>query len=250
MDVGRPKSFATRHETAAASIPVSLVGQDRRLSPARPGFNSRTGKVASRAPLAERSAVNRQVLGSIPSGGDYLFSLESFLEHNKSRVRKPDTTNPWRNGSASDSRPEGWGFKSLWVHSLASRAPLAERSAVNRQVLGSIPSGGVLFLHFRVILFFLLPARFTANVPVAKWIRRRFPEPKIVGSSPTWDGASLSTHSSSLAVEHRSYEPGVAGSIPAWSMPGACSVMVIIGASQALDPGSIPGRRSERVLGH
>ena len=28
----------------------------------------------------------------------------------------PDTTNPWRNGSASDSRPEGWGFKSLWAH--------------------------------------------------------------------------------------------------------------------------------------
>ena len=27
----------------------------------------------------------------------------------------------------------------------------------------------------------------------------------------------------------------------------ACSVMVIIGASQALDPGSIPGRR---ILGH
>ena len=92
--------------------------------------------------------------------------------------------------------------------------------------------------------------RILQDVPVAKWIRRRFPEPKIVGSSPTWDGESLSTHSSSLAVEHRSYEPGVAGSIPAWSMPGACSVMVIIGASQALDPGSIPGRRSERVLGH
>ena len=52
-----------------------------------------------------------------------------------------------------------------------------------------------------------------------------------------------SVHSSSLAVEHRSYEPGVAGSIPAWSIASACSVMVIIGASQALDPGSIPGRR-------
>ena len=26
------------------------------------------------------------------------------------------------------------------------------------------------------------------------------------------------SHSSSLAVEHRSYEPGVAGSIPAWSI--------------------------------
>ena len=53
-------------------IPVSLVGQDTRLSPVRPGFKSRTGK-ASRAPLAERSAVNRQVLGSIPSGGDSFF---------------------------------------------------------------------------------------------------------------------------------------------------------------------------------
>ena len=56
------------------------------------------------------------------------------------------------------------------------------------------------------------------------------------------------SHSSSLAVEHRSYEPGVAGSIPAWSIASACSVMVIIGASQALDPGSIPGRRSRRTF--
>ena len=81
-------------------VPVSLVGQDTRLSPVRPGFKSRTGNVffvlmsvrvmctrsgavpnwfvagvpglcASRAPLAERAAVNRQVLGSIPSGGAY-----------------------------------------------------------------------------------------------------------------------------------------------------------------------------------
>ena len=48
---------------------------------------------------------------------------------------------------------------------------------------------------------------------MAKWIRRRFPEPKIEGSSPSRDD-------------------------------GARSVMVIIGASQALDPGSIPGERS------
>ena len=41
-----------------------------------------------------------------------------------------------------------------------------------------------------------------------------------------------------------SYEPGVAGSIPTWSILRACSVMVIIDASQALDPGSIPGRRN------
>ena len=92
---------------------------------------------------------------------------------------------------------------------------------------------------------------------MAKWTRRRFPEPKIGGSSPLCDAFwgfcrfchSLSyfsfyrSHSSSLAVEHRSYEPGVAGSIPVRSTGGACSVMVIIDASQALDPGSIPGRR-------
>ena len=66
----------------------------------------------------------------------------------------------------------------------------------------------------------------------------------------SWQRLSIfsvsSLHSSSLAVEHRSYEPGVAGSIPAWST-SARSVMVIIGASQALDPGSIPG---ERRSGH
>ena len=50
--------------------------------------------------------------------------------------------------------------------------------------------------------------------------------------------------SSSLEAEHRSCEPGVAGSIPAWSNERACSVMVIIDASQALDPGSILGRRT------
>ena len=79
-------------------VPVSLVGQDTRLSPVRPGFKSRTGNIflgpnigrsfeesvnaiaywsqdsqASRAPLAERAAVNRQVLGSIPSGGEFFF---------------------------------------------------------------------------------------------------------------------------------------------------------------------------------
>ena len=77
--------------------------------------------------------------------------------------------------------------------------------------------------------------------------------------------------SSSLEVEHRSYEPGVAGSIPAWSTcfflygkraiffhfllaclvrpsvkpgtgSGSCSVTVITGDSESLNPGLIPGR--------
>ena len=70
--------------------------------------------------------------------------------------------NPWRNGSASDSRPEGWGFKSLWVQfqfffapgaSLAygaallprhsSRlAQLVERKTLNLVVVGSSPTVG------------------------------------------------------------------------------------------------------------
>ena len=62
---------------------------------------------------------------------------------------------------------------------------------------------------------------------------------RALGPSPHRDHDS-----SSLEAEHRSYEPGVAGSIPARSILSACSVMVIIDASQALDPGSIPGRRT------
>ena len=73
-------------------------------------------------------------------------------------------------------------------------------------------------------------------VPVAKWTRRRFPEPKIVGSSPIWDDI----------VFCRASRFGLAAASTAASR-SACSVMVIIGASQALDPGSIPGRRT---LGH
>merc|ERR1711973_976384 len=48
--------------------------------------------------------------------------------------------------------------------------------------------------------------------------------------------------SNNLEEEHRSYEPRVVGPNPP-GVPSACSVMVIIDASQALDPGSIPGRR-------
>ena len=118
---------------------------------------------AFRAPLAERSAVNRQVLGSIPSGGvhflfSYLLSLSGsvrglrteldamaqwqrvgfqirrlgvriplasaphvflvlLLPFTRGRHAAPpcsQSSTPWRNGSASDSKSEGWGFESLW----------------------------------------------------------------------------------------------------------------------------------------
>ena len=136
---------------------------------------------------------------------------------------------------------------------------MAERSAVNRQVLGSIPSGGVLlFVRRGMHVFFWYPhgARCTSLWPNGQgvgfrsrrlWVRVPpgmalgiFCQSFVCRSSCVFTNCKV--HSSSLAVEHRSYEPGVAGSIPAWS--SACSVMVIIGASQALDPGSIPGRRN------
>ena len=72
--------------------------------------------------MAERSAVNRQVLGSIPSGGAFLFERKRL-----------NILSNWQIGKLQILRES------------ASRAPLAERSAVNRQVLGSIPSGGVFY---------------------------------------------------------------------------------------------------------
>ena len=71
---------------------------------------------AFRAPLAERSAVNRQVLGSIPSGGAPFLLLFFSRSHAGVRPRGGPFTEqtPWRNGSASDSKSEGWGFESLW----------------------------------------------------------------------------------------------------------------------------------------
>ena len=140
--------------------------------------------------LTDRSLVRSQVV-----------ALASFLcgpavGGPKERAsRFEDTTSPWRNGSASDSRPEGWGFKSLWVHSFASRAPLAERSAVNRQVLGSIPSGGGSFCNR--CYFFLCwcrrRPRWTSLWP--NWIRRLTTNQKIGGSSPSRDiSGALSLH--------------------------------------------------------
>ena len=67
-------------------IRISLVGQDTRFSPWRPGFESRM----------------RNIIFYILIILLYYFIILKMK--------------PWRNGSASDSRPEGWGFKSLWLH--------------------------------------------------------------------------------------------------------------------------------------
>ena len=73
----------------------------------------------------------------------------------------------------------------------ASRAPLAERSAVNRQVLGSIPSGGD-----PSVFAFFFPQEF-GPVCAEGWrgtmtprthgatAARRIPDPKVGGSNPS-----------------------------------------------------------------
>ena len=113
--------------------------QTRRL-----GVQIPLGSYASRAPLAERSAVNRQVLGSIPSGGAlFLLGTPSWVQGPPGRV--------WRFGQfsvlprilvlcfldpvyvlvaqldkASDYESEDWGFKSLQgyfsLHGLMDKA--------------------------------------------------------------------------------------------------------------------------------
>ena len=53
---------------------------------------------------------------------------------------------------------------------------MGERKTEDLEVPGSIPGGGIILVN---------------KVPVAKWIRRWFPEPKIEGSSPFRDGEHL-----------------------------------------------------------
>ena len=65
------------------TILVSLVGQDSRFSPDRPGFKSRTRNniisKASLAQLGERQTEDLKVPGSIPGGGTHIF----YFTHTK-----------------------------------------------------------------------------------------------------------------------------------------------------------------------
>ena len=64
-------------------------------------------------------------------------------------LKENHTTRPMARARARPAQPAGLlarlRSRHITVHDVdAFRAPLAERSAVNRQVLGSIPSGGAL----------------------------------------------------------------------------------------------------------
>ena len=40
----------------------------------------------------------------------------AFTAHGVEHIPAPPAQGLWRNGSASDSRSEGWEFESLWPH--------------------------------------------------------------------------------------------------------------------------------------
>ena len=98
--------FGVHHEPMAQRQRVGF--QTRRLGVQIPLGSSFT---ASRAPLAERSAVNRQVLGSIPSGG--AFFLFFPLSVDATRASSPLPVLVAQLDKASDYESEDWGFKSL-----------------------------------------------------------------------------------------------------------------------------------------
>ena len=68
---------------------------------------------------------------------------------------------PWRNGNASDSRPEDWGFDSLWgqifgvePNNKGRIAQSVERWSNKPLVMGSIPIVPILFFWASFFFFF------------------------------------------------------------------------------------------------
>ncbi len=155
-------------QAAPASVPDSLVGQDRRLSPARPGFNSRSGNQAppelrwqSGRLLTDRSLVRSQVVAI--RFATFFGIFQKKWKRNRDQGQHEPMAQRQRVGFQTRRLgvqiplgsylfvffftlyPTLTPHMPFTSHRIASRAPLAERSAVNRQVLGSIPSGGAIF---------------------------------------------------------------------------------------------------------
>ena len=80
--------------------------------------------------VVQRQSSKLKALGSIPSGGYYfvagfvvcrLLVIQFCLWRGLLRSSALLNTGIWRNGSASDSRSEGWEFESLCPHFVAAR---------------------------------------------------------------------------------------------------------------------------------
>ena len=115
-------------------------------------------------------------------------------------LKENHTTRPMARARARPAQPAGLlarlRSRHITVHDVdAFRAPLAERSAVNRQVLGSIPSGGALFfffLCFNFNFFFFRDGRVQERDVLPRPPRRHgamaargIPNPKAGGSNPS-----------------------------------------------------------------
>ena len=85
--------------------------------------------------MVERMAVNRKVVGSIPTGGVYFFLLDDIDKKNIIIFNKfLNLINIY--------------IKDKNIYYIySSIAQMVERTAVNRKVVGSIPTGGVYFFY-------------------------------------------------------------------------------------------------------
>ena len=93
-----------------------------------------------------------------------------------------------REVKAADSKSAGLCPREFESHRCrASMAQLAERSAVNRQVPGSIPGGGV-FNGGILGAFIGFSATKCMGAPVAQMVERKTLNLVVVGSSPTGGG--------------------------------------------------------------
>ena len=123
--------------------------------------------------MAARRIPNPKAGGSSPSGVIAIFFFPSPVHLGTCRYpRWSKLSTPWRNGSASDSKSEGWGFESLWRQDhwfafLALTVSLwpnwTRRLTTNQKIGGSSPSRDKFFVLG-------LPARFgdaAAVVPFA-----------------------------------------------------------------------------------
>ena len=138
----------------------------RRAAGRHPATRWFPGRISTafRAPLAERSAVNRQVLGSIPSGGAPFFLL--FLP----RSHAGGQTTGWA-VHRTDAMAQ-WQRVGFQIRRLGVRIPLASKSKLSLKfLLAHAPQVG------RAWAVSLWP----------NWTRRLTTNQKIGGSSPSRD---------------------------------------------------------------
>ena len=95
---------------------------------------------------------------------------------------------------------------------MAPQLSWLERRANNAKVTGSIPLGAKIFFLQGLFLQTKGLTGKGIGVPLAQWIARWTSNPKVLGSTPRWDGTywsvSVVVITSALHAEGRQFEPG------------------------------------------